>query len=295
MKNRFYYILLSAVIACTACSKSDPFEGTTEVFDPPVFSDATPVDAKVKQMFTAYNVHFKPTFEQNEYTWNWENKIGQTAAEVSGLRYTPADRNYAIPVIDSIENWIFKIFPADFSRKYMPLNILMTDTMENKFLSGATVTHRIYEGYMATNYILVSYVSNRFDAQKTKRLLRDSWLSLFMEKIITRIPYPIDFAKISVTGYAKASFTNAEDVMTGYALLKKGRTKQTTGTATSAWTRTTVAQDFGDFVAFIVYTPDTEKDAAYAKNAAIRTKVDMIKNYFKDNFGITLPYLPIQP
>ncbi len=177
----------------------------------------------------------------------------------------------------------------------MPLNIWMTDTMENKQLSGTTIVHRLYDGYIATNYILIPYVSARFDAEKTKRLLRDSWLSLFIEKILPKLPSIADFAALSATGYAKASFTNAEDVMTLYALLKKGRTKQTTGTATSAWNKSSVAQDFGDFVAFIVYTPDAEKQLAYNKNAAILSKVNIVKDYFKTNFGITLPYIPTNP
>lgn len=294
MKTRFLYILMSGFITLISCHKSDDFTGTIEVFDPPVLRDATPVQSKVKQMYNTYQVLFKPEFEPAEYSWNWENSVAQTAAGVTGLRYTPANPAYVIPVIDSVEKWVFDIFSLEFSRKYMPLNILLADTMENKYLSGVNIVHRIYEGYIATNYILLSYVSERFDDKKTKRFLRESWLSLFVEKMAPRIPVPADFIAISQAGYAKASFTNAEDVMVNYALLKKGRTKQSSGTATAAWGKTTPAQDFGDFVAFIVYTPQGDKEAAYSKNTAILNKVNLVKEYFKDNFDIELPYIPVE-
>lgn len=282
-------------MALLSCNKSDDFDGTIEVFDPPAFSDATPNDAKVKQLFDKYGVLFRPSFELLEYTYDWGNSVAQTEPNVTGLRYTPADPDYVIPAIDSVDSWVFKVLGEEFTKKYMPLKILLADTMENKQLSGTTIVHRMYEGNIATNYILVSYVSDRFEAQKEKRLLRDSWLSLFIEKILPKLPAPSAFAAVSTAGYAKLSFTNAEDVMTSYALLKKGRTKQTTGSATSAWTRVTLAQDFGDFVAFIVYTPEAEKQLAYNKNASIRTKVNMVKEYFEDNFDITLPYIPTNP
>lgn len=186
---RTNYISIFVIItALAACSKSDPFNGKPEVIEQPGFSEATPVDARVKALFNTYNVHFRPQFGLSDYTWNWDQQVRQSLAEETGLRYTPADLNYAIEVMDSVENWVLKVFPLEFSKKYMPLNILMTDTMENKQLSGTTLVHRLYEGYIATNYTLISYVSPRFDEQKSKRLLRESWLSIFIEKIYPKLP-----------------------------------------------------------------------------------------------------------
>ncbi|MEO6683817.1 MAG: putative zinc-binding metallopeptidase [Ginsengibacter sp.] len=293
MNKKLIFILLSGLLVfLISCSKKDDFNGTIKVFDAPDLEGNSPVQLKVKNMYETYNVLFKPSFKLEEYTWNWNSSIKQTAANVVGLRYTPAKENYVVPVIDSIENWVFKVFPPEFSKKYMPLNILLTDTLENKF-NFIQIIHRIYEGNIAANYILVSYVSERFDLVKEKRLLPESWLSLFVEKmLITRLPAPVEFSKVSTAGYAKLTFTNAEDVMKNFALLKKGRTKQNSGLPTAAWTRVSIEQDFGDYVAFIVYTPETEKQLAYAKNPDILKKVNLVKSYFRENFQIELPYLP---
>lgn len=294
MKNIWSWLLVSgAALLLTACAKNDDFTGTITVFDPPALSTSTPIQAKVKQMYDKYNVLFKPHFELSEYVWDWSGTVAQTAGHESGMRYTPAKEDYVIPVIDSVEKWVFQVFPEAFAKQYIPLNILMADTLERKYLSGVNIVHRILEGNIATNYTIISYVSERFEAEKGKRLLPESWLSLFVEKMLIRLPAPRGFAEISTAGYEKLSFTNAEDVMVNFALLKKGRMKQTTGTATSAWSRVSPEQDFGDFVAFIVYTPEAEKQLAYAKNPAILTKVNIVKAYFEDEFGFSLPYRPI--
>jgi len=292
---KLFLLSTFAFVTFTSCDKSDPFEGHIEVFPPPALSDATPTGKKIKDMFEKYGVVFKHEFELKEYTWNWDVVVAQYGPSETGMRFSPADPNYVIPVIDSVDKWVFKIFPEQFSKKYLPLNILMVDTLANRYTSGANVVHRMFEGNIAANYIVISYVSSRFDDVKNGRMLRESWLSLFVEKMLPKWPSINDFAKISVTGYDKITFTNAEDVMVNYALLKKGRTKQNSGTATAAWNKTTPAQDFGDFVAFIVYTPDAEKELAYAKNPLIRTKVGIVKEYFKDNFNIDLPYIPTNP
>lgn len=293
MNKKLIYILLSGfLVFLISCSKKDDFKGTIKVFDAPDLEGNSPVQLKVKNMYETYNVLFKPSFTLEEYSWNWNSTIKQTEGNVVGMRYTPAKEDYVIPVIDSIENWVFKVFPFEFSKKYMPLNILLTDTLENKFLFINQIVHRIYEGNIATNYIVVSYVSERFDLVKGKRLLPESWLSLFVEKTLTLLPPPVEFSKVSTAGYAKLTFTNAEDVMRNFALLKKGRTKQNSGLATAAWTRVSIEQDFGDYVAFIVYTPETEKQLAYAKNPDILKKANLVKSYFRENFQIELPYLP---
>lgn len=295
MKSIKLLLFMLTITVLVACNKNDEFDGEITVFDPPVLGNSTPQEIKIKQIFDTYGVIFKPIFPLSEYTWNWETSIAQTEPNVTGMRYTPAKMSHVIPVIDSVDKWVFKIFPANFSTKYLPLNILLTDTLGNKYLSGTNIVHRFYEGNIATNYIALSYVSERFDVLKNGRMLRESWLSLFVEKILTQLPYPNDFALISTDGYAKLTFTNAEDVAAVYGILKKGRTKQNSATATAAWNKTTPAQDFGDFVSFLVFTPDAEKQTVYAKNTRIKTKADIVKNYFLQNFGITLPYYPTNP
>ncbi len=280
------------LLLLSSCHKEDNFTETVEVFSRPEPSGDTPVGLKIKEMYERYNVLFKPVFDTAEYTWDWSKSVAQTKPNETGLRYTPAKIDYVIPVIDSVKSWVFESFPYEFSKAHMPLNILLTDTLGNKF-AGVPMIYRMYEGNVASNYILLSYVSERFNTEKNKRTLRECWLSLFVEKMMVSFPTPYAFAAVNTSGYAKVIMTNAEDVMVNYAMLKKARTKQIAGTATASWGKVTLQQDFGDFVAFIVFTPEAEKQLIYAKNSDIKKKADLVKTYFKTNFGITLPYRPI--
>jgi hypothetical protein len=142
--------------------------------------------------------------------------------------------------------------------------------------------------------MMLGYVSERFGTVRMNRSHITSWVSLLIEKMVSakNLTIPQAFIELSLDGYAQYSYTNAADVTTLYGLLRKGRNGQNTGTATAAWFTTKAEQDFGDFVAFIIYVPDSEKESYYSKNPVIRQKVGIVKEYFKSVHNITLPYKP---
>ena len=295
MKKLFIFIIcLIAVVLNYSCISKDDFTGEFKMSEAVPTFDSSPSGLKAQNMFNKYGVVFKPTFPFSEFSWNWNSILTSGEPGTTGFRYTVADVNFAAEVMDSVDKWVFQIFPASFVKERMPIKILMADTLANRFTSGSTIVSRIWEGNITDNYTIIGYTSSRFTTAKKTRFLIQSWLSLFVEKMVSseRITIPSAFLALSATGYAKLSFTNAEDVVTLYGLLNKSRKKQNTGSATAAWYQTYPAQDFGDFVAFTVYVPDAEKLTYYAKNSMIKTKVDLVKGYFLDNFGITLPYIP---
>ena len=51
---------------------------------------------------------------------------------------------------------------------------------------------------------------------------------------------------------------------------------------------TTYAQDFGDYVAFMLLANEKEKAELYAKNENVKKKVGLVNDYFLKNFGIVL-------
>ena len=73
-----------------------------------------------------------------------------------------------------------------------------------------------------------------------------------------------------------------------YAILKFGRRGKYNANGRNMYT-TSYAQDFGDYVAFIALKKPSEKETYYAKNADVKRKVELVKEYFLENFGITLP------
>ncbi len=294
-KTTKYYIIIASLFSVISCQSKDDYKGTFEMtVKEPTFNTSTTAGNKASQMFGKYGVIFKPEFNENEFSFEWDNIRTNNPTGTTGYRYTPANIDYAAEVMDSVESWVFNIFGTDFISKNMPINILMADTLCYRYTYSSRIVVRILEGDISDNYTMIGYSSARFTTAKTTRTLMESWLSLFVEKMVNSeaLRIPANFLEISAAGYQLLSFTNSSDVVALYAILKKGRQKQKTGSTTAAWYSTTAAQDFGDYVSFIVYVPEAEKQTYYAKNAGVLNKVNIVKNYFLNNFGITLPYIP---
>lgn len=269
MKSSIYFLLV--LFCCYSCCDSDDADGVFEIFDKPVLSDVTPVDKKIKEMFEIYQTYFKYEFTPTEYEWDWSQNS-------TSVKYSAADVNYVAEVIDSVQKWVFDVFPSDFIREYCPLNIFMADTLQT--------SRAMLNGDMKTNFVILAPVSDRFKQENFSEV-REMWLSLFIEKMLYQLPYPGKFAVISNEGYSQYSYGKKDDVVQLYAILKKSRLGITSSLGGTK--PTTVAQDFGDFVAFIVYKTPEQKQEYYAKNEAVRRKEALVKAYFEENFNIILP------
>jgi hypothetical protein len=296
MKIKTIHIITPLILlAFSSCASNDEYKGTFEMSEErPVFNVSDPAGAKAQEMYTEYGVIFRPGFTFEEFYWDWNNTLSCYPTGTTGFRYTDADPAYAAEVMDSVESWVFDVFPKSFVQGNMPIKILMADTLCNRFSYRSAIVVREWDGNITANYTIIGYTSSRFTQLKSQRALVENWLSLFVEKMVNsgRLSVPARFTELSATGFAKASFTNSEDVVANYGILRKSRKKQNTGSTTASWYKTEPAQDFGDFVAFIVYTPDNVKQTYYAKNEVVLVKENIVKDYFKEAFNVELPRLP---
>ncbi|GEM_PF-777431 len=288
-------IALLIIVSLTSCSSDDQYIGTIQMSEErPVFNNSDPVGVKAQEMYNNYGVIFKPIFSFEEFSWDWNNTLSSYPTGTTGFRYTDANLTVSVEVMDSVKSWVFDVFPQSFIRQNLPIKILMADTLCNRFLYRNEIIVREWDGNITANYTIIGYTSTRFEQLKKQRFLVENWLSLFVEKMVNsgRLSIPLRFIELSSTGFAKASFTNSEDVTVNYGILRKSRKKQNTGSTTASWYKTEPAQDFGDFVSFIVYTPDNVKQSIYQKNENIQVKENIVKDYFRDNFDIELPRRP---
>jgi len=292
---RKIYTLLLLSVLLFSCSLKDEFDSVIEMTEKqPTFDVTTEYGQAIKSMFDKYGLLFNPSFTLEEFKWDWSTINSVYGPNTTGFRYTNGNTSYVKEVIDSVNKWVFRIFPDSFITGKLPRKIYMCDTLCNRYLLSNNIVYRWYTGEIKTNFMMIGYVSDRFNTEKKKRSFIESWVSLFVERMVSssNLSIPTSFTDLSTDGYAKVTFTNAEDVVTSYGLLKKGRTGQNTGSATAAWNKTTPAQDFGDFVAFIIYVPESEKQTTYNKNVKVKQKVDIVKDYFKSVYKIDLPYWP---
>lgn len=281
--NKYLYIIILLFFCLEGCVDNDEVSGRMEIFEKPELSDATAANRKIKEMFEKYNTYCKYEFTTDEYEWDWTTR--------NSMEYTLAEEEYVPEVLDSLDKWVFQIFPEEFSKKYGPLNVLMVDSLG--FVDAESIInwdtweveyvyyfHYVEGGELATNYMAIAPVSKRFKEQNMDDLKR-WWLSLFVEKMFVQLPYPTKYARISAEGY-NGYIGASEDVVTKYAFVRHSRD-------IVLGNKIPIEQDFGDFVSFIVYTKPSEKEKYYAKNSNIKIKVELMKEYFLENFEITLP------
>lgn len=259
-------LILSFLLSLTiiSCMDNDDISGNHEVFDKPVIkNDGGPLDQKIVSLYEKYNTYFKYEFEEQEYEWGW------TSNEIKN--YSVADVNKVEEVIDTIVNGVYKVFPEKFAKEYLAYKVLLVDSL---FTGGRWPDYYDYD--IGVNYVIIANVSDEYD-DKDKEELKEEYLSLFIEEMFSKIPYPSNFADISKEFYSKYWVSSLSD----YVFLRKDRN---TGRKPPV-----VAQDFGDFVAMIVYKTQEEKEALFAQNIQYKYKMNLVINYFKEVFDITLP------
>lgn len=263
MKN---ILFLSFILCLTiySCIDNDDISGTVDVFDKPVIKDdGSPLDKKIVSLYEKYNTYFKYEFEHDEYRWGW------TSEQLEA--YSFADIDKVEEVLDTIISNVYEVFPEEFSKKYMPFKVLMVDTLESSL-------YGMYTGDIGVNYVVVANVSDRFD-DVNKDELKEELLSLFVEDLFSKVEYAAKFAQVSVEGYALPSIKKEDPNQ--FAFLRRDRNTNNKPPK--------VAQDFGDYVAMIVYKTKEEKEALFAKNFFIKKKMNLVIDYFKINYNITLP------
>ena len=246
-------------------------------------SDDTPVNAKVKEMYEKYGSYFIYKFDDLDLRYDWSTLITLP-------KYKYPKENCIIDVLDFLDTEVLGILPTEL-RKYISYNVYLTDSLWGSYNE--------WNGHLLKSKLILGRVGERFvDLDKIE--LRDAWLSLFVERMLDSWPEPTEFAQISNDGYnpsvtlpsgtvsKNAYLASSTDIVGKYAILKFGRK----GKYNSSGTRlhvTTFAQDFGDYVAFIMFKSQEEKEAYYAKNENVKRKVDLVKEYLLTNFHVVLP------
>lgn len=259
-------IILIAFILFTAmaCVDNDDISGKLEVFDKPVIkNDGSSLDKKIVSVYEKYNTYIKYEFEESEFRWNW--RINELST------YELADKTKAEEVIDTIISSVYEPLGDEFAKEYLSYKVLLVSYLKLP-LGGVRSAHT------GVNYVVVSNVGDSFDDIDKDKFKTDI-LSVFIEELFDRIPYPAEFATISKEFYSL--YFIKDETKYGYGFLEKDRGSDRKPPM--------VAQDFADYVGMIVHKPAEVRNEIVENNFIVKKKMNLVIQYFKDNFGITLP------
>lgn len=330
MRQSIYLLAILLAGLLPACDRADDCD-PVEVMGATGLSDATPLDARIKEIYEQYNVLFKYDFDIQEYEYNWTESL-------SAIPYTPADPACAKDVIDAIEEKVFRLFPDGFIRKYLQPNILLADSVKMEYSAenwddgSEVISWYTLTGNISKNNMTIGQVNPSFKADAAG--LQEAWISLFIERMMLNKnfwPHPTEFEQVNGGGttflgcYWDGNYDLVQTWMGSYpeghssekfqwwekGILKPGRlgcsgyVSMMDGLLEMyTYTKGTLEQDFGDYAAFIMTKTPAEKEAFWQtirEKAAkqeydadevlgmMQTKVRLVQEYFRKNFGFELP------
>lgn len=284
MKLRKYISIVLLIGLTVACDRADDC-GPVGVMDASALPDATALDARIRECYEKYKVIFKYDFDIKEYEYNWTESL-------AGMPYTPADPEWGEQVIDSIEKWVFKVFPDGFIEKYLQPTILLVDSVKMEFCVEHYDTGlKEYSWYalpgnISKTNITIANVSNLFEPVSQE--LKEAWISLFVERMMFNNnfwPRPVEFEQVNGGGtnflgaYWNGNYDNRTVYFGSYpeghpsekfewwtkGILKPGRLgcdnyTLIMGMEMYSYWKCTLEQDFADYVAFIVNRTAHEKE-----------------------------------
>lgn len=243
---------------------------SVDVPPPPELDSNTVWDARIKELYERYGIWFRYDVPQKEVLYNLYGDV------ISGLAYTEVDKQRIPEFLDLLTDLLFDRLPEPFLKEHLPMNVLLFDEFRT--------SERMLDGYITANATMFAKIGGQMDEADPDEL-HNGWISLLFEKMLAGWEYPTAFAEISKEGYEQFIFWDDEDITEEYALLRRDRT----GLAEELFTVTSVAQDFGDYVAFTLNFTPAQKEAYYRKNAGVKQKEELIQQYFHKQFGFRLP------
>lgn len=294
MKCLTYILILWFVVA--GCNSSDDFSGgEVEIFPEPVFDLTTIYGKKQLEFYENYGIVFLDKLDINFYVFDWTTIQHVVADETTlgGFNVTQADTSYIGTVLDFLDTEIFEVLGENFVKNCCPRYIQLLDmcgaSAINYLLDGVEPKARMYPGWgnVAVNYLALGGVSNRFGSIEKKELKR-KWVSLFIEKAYEKLPFSEDFALLYNEGWALDSWsTMALGDYSNYAFLQIPRNSSYLLGIHEAFadvSKVTLEQDFGDFAAAVLVYTEEELMELAKLNPLIASKIEVMKNYVKENF-----------
>ena len=281
MKRHILHIaIILAALTATACVKDTLSENSVIVVSQTKMND---FDRWLEANFLLpYNIDFKYRFEMNESDMNYFT--------------IPADYEYSIVMAHLVKYLCVETYDEvagiSFTRTYFPKMFFLTGEWE--YRNNGTIILGTAEGgkkiFLAGINLLEQTLTSGYGdfAGDPQESLNHYFIKTihheFTHILNQNVDYPVDFAMITGTDYVADSWSDApfnteflqRGFITDYAQHSDG-------------------EDFAEMLSeYITHNQqwwDTQIDKAGEKGSRINAKLDIVRNYMKDNFDIDIDVL----
>jgi hypothetical protein len=345
MKRIIHATLLAFVTSIfVACDLSDPGSpvGAPDDFE---LNDDSPAGQRVKKAFEDHGVLFRYEFTEVDYAYDWTGSITSmpyvpATNQESIIKMIDFIEQEVFSIFP--DGFIKEYMPP----KILMVDSLKIRYTYYDELSEPPVSYSIYkniQGNVTSSSLTISGVNEHFVGTSE---VKEELISIFVERLLANskaFPWPEEFLAVTEDLYNQAmegvtasvknmyypywsgDFSDIDSWMAtaeegptdwlGRGILKPGRLGDLSYDRRSfygyeltspACAKATLANDFADFVVFILTKTVAEKEAFYAyvesivssdarypqggplAAAAIRQKVQVVKEYFKTHAGVEL-------
>ena len=267
----FCFIVAALTLGATACVKDEMSENSVIVVSKTKQND---FDRWLEANFLLpYNIDFKYRFEMNESDMNYFT--------------IPADYEYSIVMAHLVKYLCIETYDEvagiTFTRSYFPKMFFLTGEWE--YRNNGTIILGTAEGgkkiFLAGVNLLPQYM-------KTAEDLNHYYIKTihheFTHILNQNVDYPIEFAMITGTAYVADSWS---DYPYNQQFLQNG--------FISDYAQYSDGEDFAETLSeFVTHDQawwDGQVAKAGAKGTLINAKLDIVKSYMQDSFGIDLDVL----
>ena len=267
----FCFIVAALTLGATACVKDEMSENSVIVVSKTKQND---FDRWLEANFLLpYNIDFKYRFEMNESDMNYFT--------------IPADYEYSIVMAHLVKYLCIETYDEvagiTFTRSYFPKMFFLTGEWE--YRNNGTIILGTAEGgkkiFLAGVNLLPQYM-------KTAEDLNHYYIKTihheFTHILNQNVDYPIEFAMITGTAYVADSWS---DYPYNQQFLENG--------FISDYAQYSDGEDFAETLSeFVTHDQawwDGQVAKAGAKGTLINAKLDIVKSYMQDSFGIDLDVL----
>lgn len=297
MKNIKYYLLFLAIGFSVACNRADDGDLDFDTLEKPILSDATTYDAKIKSIYENYNLYLDYRITQEDLEYNWVDKFNWSSSDIS-WEYEAPDMDYVLPVASFYEEKVLQVIPRELTLHHAKHRVGLVGRFhkpipEDEDDENSPIALDVeINGWTSYGYLALGLVGPQFDTYDKEELQR-SWISLTIEGMMDAMPYPGDFYAVSADVYD--TYVPMLDDIAEFN--ENGILKMHRAGPVGDWfgmgyyyNSFSQAQDFGDYVAYILLADKAEKDATRALSSAglIEKKEQLVQEYFKRNFGFEL-------
>lgn len=328
MNMKQYLPIFVAALLCVSaasCDRSDP-DGSVTIPEKPVFDTSTNAGKQAQHIYDTYGLHCHWDFKTDDYIYELTSTSSVNYTEVDDMdrmaEFLTAFEEKALKVlpIEIVKQSFAHLFICNeiqdqYSKRTYTSTYLFNDEDLTALIPMEVKTLGVALGYAGSKW-----------AEADMELLQLRWIEAIFETMLNNAPTPTDFNKAALINVADISGdaypTNySASRQWGWWCIQGGDTGKEEGyqydwglldppyvglsfiayrdgaevqeKVTMGYSRWydsgyTAAMDFATYAAFILLKPAAYMDDLCAKYPLVKQKVQLVKEYFLENFNYEL-------